>query len=69
MVSYSCNVFEQGDENNDELNIKSPNEIGDELTTRIMTINPLSGSIEPYTTIPVNFLCRTIKFHQERGFN
>jgi hypothetical protein len=49
--------------------IKSPNEIGEEITTRIMTISPLTGSIEPYTTIPIDFLCRTNKYDQSRGFN
>jgi hypothetical protein len=47
----------------------SPNEAGRELTERVLTTLPLSGTVSPYSQIPVKFICRTHKANKTSGFS
>mmetsp|Transcript_43632 Transcript_43632/g.42147 ORF Transcript_43632/g.42147 Transcript_43632/m.42147 type:complete len:243 (+) Transcript_43632:639-1367(+) len=68
-------TFKQGMQNLDEKyedqdeNYISPHEHGKELTDRVLTAEPLSGSISPYSQFPVKFICRTKKYEKESGFS
>jgi len=59
------------DENyEDEKNtFTSPAEVGKELTDRVLTTEPLSGTVGPYQQIPINFICRTKKHEKKGGFS
>lgn len=43
----------------EENNIRSPHEIGQEMTQRILSIEPSSGEIDSYSQIPITFVCKT----------
>lgn len=47
----------------------SPAEVGKELTDRVLTAEPLSGMVPPYSQIPINFICRTKKYDKKGGFS
>ena len=47
----------------------SPAEVGKELTDRVLTAEPLSGIVPPYSQIPVSFICRTKKYEKKGGFS
>jgi hypothetical protein len=46
----------------------SPAEAGKELTDRVLTAEPLSGTVGPYSQVPVTFICRTKKYEKKTGF-
>lgn len=46
----------------------SPAEVGKEMTERVLTAFPLSGSVGPYEQIPIQFICRTKKHEKASGF-
>ena len=46
----------------------SPAQAGKELTDRVLTAEPLSGTVGPYSQVPVTFICRTKKFEKKGGF-
>lgn len=46
----------------------SPAEAGKELTERVLTAEPLAGTVGPYSQIPLNFICRTKKYEKKDGF-
>ena len=46
----------------------SPAEAGKELTDRVLTAEPLAGTVGPYSQIPVTFICRTKKHERKDGF-
>jgi len=47
----------------------SPAEVGKELTDRVLTAEPLSGTVAPYQQIPISFICRTKKYDKKGGFS
>jgi len=47
----------------------SPAQAGKELTDRVLTAEPLSGSVGPYSQVPVTFICRTKKHDKKGGFS
>ena len=49
-------------------NFVSPAEVGKELTDRVLTTFPLSGTVGPYQQIPIQFVCRTKKHERTGGF-
>jgi hypothetical protein len=50
-------------------NFVSPNEAGKELTERVLTAEPLTGTVAAYAQMPVKFICRTKKHEKESGFS
>lgn len=46
----------------------SPAQAGKELTDRVLTAEPLSGAVGPYSQVPVTFICRTKKHEKKGGF-
>ena len=46
----------------------SPADAGKELCERVMTAEPLAGTVGPYSQVPLNFICRTMKKEKKRGF-
>lgn len=46
----------------------SPAQAGKELTDRVLTAEPLSGTVGPYSQVPVTFICRTKKHEKKGGF-
>lgn len=64
--------FLQGLRNLDELTIDeseafvAPADVGKELTDRVLTAEPMSGTVPPYSQIPISFICRT-KIHDKKG--
>jgi len=46
----------------------SPAQAGKELTDRVLTAEPLNGTVGPYSQIPITFICRTKKFDKKGGF-
>ena len=46
----------------------SPAEVGKEMTERVLTAFPLSGTVGPYEQIPIQFICRTKKHERKEGF-
>lgn len=46
----------------------SPADAGKELCERVMTAEPLSGTVGPYSQVPLTFICRTMKKEKKRGF-
>lgn len=67
--------FLQGLRNLDELTIDeseafvAPADVGKELTDRVLTAEPMSGSVPPYSQIPISFICRTKKHDKKGGFS
>ena len=59
------------DENHTDENetFVSPAEVGKELTDRVLTAEPLAGTVPPYSQIPINFICRTKKHDKKGGFS
>lgn len=49
-------------------NFVSPAEVGKEMTERVLTAFPLSGTVGPYEQIPLQFICRTKKHDKAQGF-
>lgn len=47
----------------------SPNQAGKELTERVLTAEPLSGAVAPYSQLPIKFVCRTKKHEKVGGFS
>ena len=47
----------------------SPAEVGKELTDRVLTAEPLSGLVPPYSQVPITFICRTKKHDKKGGFS
>ena len=52
-----------------EDNFVSPHEAGKELTERVLTAEPLTGNVAPYSQLPIKFICRTKKFEKTSGFS
>lgn len=50
-------------------NFVSPSQAGKELTERVLTAEPLSGSVPAYAQLPVKFICRTKKYEKVGGFS
>jgi hypothetical protein len=46
----------------------SPAQAGKELTDRVLTAEPLAGTVGPYSQVPVTFICRTKKHEKKGGF-
>ncbi len=46
----------------------SPAQAGKELTDRVLTAEPLSGNVGPYSQVPLTFICRTKKHEKKGGF-
>jgi hypothetical protein len=38
------------------------------LTERVLTAEPLAGTVGPYSQVPVTFICRTKKHEKKEGF-
>lgn len=55
-INYVKGHFDNYEEEN---NIRSPHEIGQEMTQRILSIEPSMGEIESYSQIPITFVCKT----------
>jgi hypothetical protein len=47
----------------------SPAAVGKELEERVLTVEPLSGTVGPYEQFPVTFICRPKKFEKKDGFS
>ena len=47
---------------------QSPADAGRELCERVMTAEPLAGTVGPYSQVPLNFICRTMKKEKKKGF-
>ena len=47
----------------------SPAQAGKELTDRVLTAEPLSGVVAPYSQVPITFICRTKKHEKKGGFS
>lgn len=47
----------------------SPADVGKELTDRVLTTEPLAGTVGPYQQIPITFICRTKKHEKKGGFS
>ena len=45
----------------------TPEEAGLEMTQRILSAEPVSGFVKPYSQIPIKFLCKTKIKKQEKG--
>ena len=45
----------------------SPADAGKELCERVMTAEPLGGTVGAYSQIPLNFICRTQKIERTTG--
>lgn len=63
-----CNTNLTGEGWEELESIKTPAEVGSEMTDRPMTTEPLSGVIEPYSEIPIKFICRTKIQEKQTGF-
>ena len=64
-MSYNFK-FKQGLRNFDDDDIEedafiSPHLAGKEQTERVLTAEPSSGNIAPYSQLPIKFICRTKK--------
>ena len=46
----------------------TPEEAGLEMTQRILSAEPVSGFVKPYSQIPIKFLCKTKIKKQEKGW-
>ena len=46
----------------------TPQEAGMQMTQRILSASPLTGSIKPYTQIPMTFMCKTKLPKTEKGW-
>ena len=46
----------------------TPEETGLEITQRILSAEPMSGKIKPYSQIPIKFLCHTKLSKKEKGW-
>jgi hypothetical protein len=57
------------DYGNDEDAFVSPSQAGRELTERVLTTEPLGGTVAAYSQLPVKFLCRTKKVEKLEGFS
>jgi hypothetical protein len=59
------------DDNNldNEENCISPSEAGKEQTERVLTAEPLAGTVAAYSQMPVKFVCRTKKYDKQGGFS
>lgn len=55
-MSYIQGLFESYQEEN---NLLSPQEVGEEQTRRILSVEPAEGMIESYAQIPLTFLCKS----------
>lgn len=38
------------------------------MTDRVLTVEPLTGSVGPYSQVPLTFICRTKKYEKKGGF-
>jgi len=47
----------------------SPAAVGKELEERVLTVEPLSGTVGPYEQLPITFICRPKKFEKKEGFS
>jgi len=47
----------------------SPAQAGKELTERVLTAEPLTGSVGPYSQVPLTFICRSKKHEKKGGFS
>jgi hypothetical protein len=47
----------------------SPAQAGKELTERVLTAEPHTGVVGPYSQIPITFVCRTKKHEKKGGFS
>ena len=47
----------------------TPEEAGLEMTQRILSAEPVSGFVKPYSQIPIKFLCKTKIKKQEKGWS
>lgn len=47
------------DNYNEENNLQTPHEVGDEQTRRILSVEPAEGFISSYSQIPLTFLCKS----------
>ena len=47
----------------------TPEEAGNEMTQRILSAEPMQGRVEPYSQIPIKFLCTTKIKKEEKGWN
>jgi hypothetical protein len=47
----------------------SPAQAGKEQTERVLTTEPLSGMVAPYSQVPIKFICRTKKHEKVGGFS
>jgi hypothetical protein len=52
----------------EEDNFIAPADVGKELTDRVLSAFPLSGTVGPYQQVPVQFICRTKKHERTGGF-
>ena len=47
----------------------SPAAAGKEQTERVLTTEPLQGTVGPYSQVPIRFICRTKKYDKTSGFS
>ena len=52
----------------DENFTSTPEEAGIEMTQRVLSTDPITGTIKPYSQIPIKFLCNTKIKKQEKGW-
>ena len=64
---HGLRSFEE-DQKDESETFVSPAEVGKELTDRVLTAEPLSGIIPPFSQLPVSFICRTKKHDKRGGF-
>jgi hypothetical protein len=50
----------------DENSVSTPEEAGFEMTQRVLSTQPISGTIKPYSQIPIKFLCNTKKKRKKK---
>jgi len=55
-INYLQGLYEHYQEEN---NLLSPQEVGEEQTRRILSIEPAEGLIESYSQIPISFMCKS----------
>jgi hypothetical protein len=54
---------------NDSEAFISPADVGKELVERVLTVEPLSGTVGPYEQLAVTFICRPQRFEKKEGFS